>query len=74
VTLEGQGEAGNKAEAGQLEDETVCLSSNMAKNQPKRRVQSLDELSVMSKSCTIHPLQVLLSLVYHLYLYSYIYD
>ncbi len=52
VTLEWLGEAGNKAEASQLEDETACLSSNMAKNQPKRRVQSLDELSTISKSCT----------------------
>jgi hypothetical protein len=52
VTLQWLGEAGNKAEAGQLEDETACLSSTMAKNQPKRRVQSLDELSTISKSCT----------------------
>ena len=35
------------------------LSSDMTKNQPKRRVQSLGELSTLSKSCThfliIHP-------------------
>jgi hypothetical protein len=31
VTLQWLGEAGNKAEAGQLEDETACLSSNMGK-------------------------------------------
>jgi hypothetical protein len=35
-----------------FEDETTCLPGNMAKNQPKRREQSLGELSTISKSCT----------------------
>jgi hypothetical protein len=41
-----------------FEDETTCLPSNMAKNQPKRRVQSLSELSTISKSCTLFRLAV----------------
>jgi hypothetical protein len=57
VALEWLGEAVNKAETGQLEDEMAYLSSNMEKNQPKRRVQILGELSTISKSCTSFYLQ-----------------
>jgi hypothetical protein len=45
--------AANQAEVGQLRDETAYLSSDTAKNQPKRCVQSLGELSTISNGCTM---------------------
>jgi hypothetical protein len=52
MVLKWLSEAAKKAEVGQLEDETASLSNDTAKNQPKRRVQCLGELSTIFKSCT----------------------
>jgi hypothetical protein len=54
------------------QDETAYLSSDMAKNQAKGVCRACASYPLYPKA--VSPPQVLLSLVYHLYLFSYIYD